>query len=232
MVMPLYDERASGRTSQPYVTWALVALNVAIFIGELFLPESSVALTLKPFGFTPAILAGDIPNPGWLPTLFTPLTDMFIHLGLDHIFGNMLFLLIFGDNVEDALGHFRFAVFYIACSYASDLAYFASNPHSTIPAFGASGAIARVAAAYLLIRPCANIKVLIGWFPITVPAYVVIGLFVLLQVWNIAAHTQDGVGYWAHVGGLIAGGAMLLLMRGPHVQLFQCMRATDENLLS
>ena len=104
MVFPLYDEAARKRVSQPYVTWGLVALNVVVFIIEVASPEATQQEIVHSFGFTPAMLAGDVPNTGPLPAWLTPLTDMFIHLGWDHLLGNMLFLAIFGDNVEDALG--------------------------------------------------------------------------------------------------------------------------------
>jgi membrane associated rhomboid family serine protease len=227
MVLPLYDERARKRVSQPFVTWALVALNIAIFAAELAVPEHRLASALQPFGFTPAILRGHVPNPGWLPAVFTPFTDMFIHLGWDHLLSNMLFLMIFGDNIEDALGHLRFLAFYVACSFASDLAYFLSSPYSMVPAFGASGAVAGVVAAYVMIRPCAKIRVLIGIIPLALSAYWVIGLFALSQVWNVAMHTQDGIAYWAHIGGLLAGAALLPLMRGPDVVLFECVRTAN-----
>jgi membrane associated rhomboid family serine protease len=228
MVMPIYDERARKRVSQPYVTWGLVALNVAVFIFELGAPEQTQEAIVHTFGFTPAILRGDIANPNALPVLLTPLTDMFIHLGWDHLLGNMLFLMIFGDNIEDALGHWRYLAFYIACSFASDFAYFLSSSHSTVPAVGASGAISGVVAAYVMIRPCAKVEVLFLFvIPVALSAYWVIGLFALTQLWNVAAHTQDGVAYWAHIGGMAAGAALLPLMRHPDVMLFECMRQAD-----
>jgi membrane associated rhomboid family serine protease len=152
---------------------------------------------------------------------------MFIHLGWDHILGNVLFLMIFGDNIEDALGHLRYLAFYLACSFASDLAYFLSSPHSTVPAFGASGAIAGVVAACAMIRPCAKIRVLIGIIPLALSAYWVIGLFALSQVWNVVMHIQDGIAYWAHIGGLLTGAALLPLMRGPDVVLFECVETAN-----
>jgi len=227
MVLPLYDERARKRVSQPFVTWALVALNVAVFLAELGLPDTAQDAIVHTFGFTPAILAGDVANPDGFPVLLTPLTDMFVHLGWDHLLGNMLFLMIFGDNVEDALGHARYLAFYIACSFASDLAYFLSSPHSTVPAVGASGAISGVVAAYVMIRPCAKIEVLLVIVPVALSAYWVIGLFALSQVWNVAMHTQDGVAYWAHIGGMLAGAALLPLLRHPNVTLFECLREAD-----
>jgi membrane associated rhomboid family serine protease len=227
MVLPLYDERARKRVSQPYVTWSLVTLNVAIFIVSLGVAPETWEWIVRSFGFTPAILSGKVANSGPVPILLTPFTDMFIHLGWDHLLGNMLFLMIFGDNVEDALGHVRYLVFYVACSFASDVAYFLSSAHSTVPAVGASGAISGVVAAYVMIRPCAKVEVLIFVVPVALSAYWVIGLFALSQVWNVAIHTQDGVAYWAHIGGMLAGAALLPLLRHPDVTLFECMREAD-----
>jgi len=225
MVLPLYDERERKRVSQPFVTWALVVLNVAVFAAELGTPPAAQETLIQTFGFTPAILRGDVANAHAFPVLLTPITDMFIHLGWDHLLGNMLFLMIFGDNVEDALGHLRYLAFYVACSFASDLAYFLSNAHSTVPAVGASGAISGVVAAYLMIRPCAKVEVLFVIIPLALSAYWVIGLFTLTQLWNVLAHTQDGVAYWAHIGGMLAGAALLPLLRHPDVVLFECVRA-------
>jgi membrane associated rhomboid family serine protease len=225
MVLPLYDERERKRVSQPYVTWLLAALNVAIYVTEIAAPAETQEVILQSFGFTPAILRGDMPNPSWLPVVFSPLADMFIHLSWDHLLGNMLFLMIFGDNVEDALGHMRYIAFYVACSYASDLAYFLSSPHSTVPAFGASGAISGIVAAYVMIRPCARIEVLIIIIPVALSAYWVIGLFALSQAYHVLSESQDGIAYWAHIGGLLAGAALLPLMRHPDVVLFECVRA-------
>jgi membrane associated rhomboid family serine protease len=227
MVLPLYDERERKRVSQPYVTWTLVALNVAAFIWELAAGDAGQETIVRTFGFTPAALSGDIANPGAVPALLAPATDMFIHLGWDHLIGNMLFLMIFGDNVEDALGHLRYIAFYLACGFASDLAYFVSNPHSTVPAVGASGAISGVVAAYVMIRPCARVEVLILIIPVALSAYWVIGLFALMQVWSVVAHTQDGVAYWAHIGGMASGAALLPLMRHRDVVLFECVRQPD-----
>ena len=227
MVLPLYDERARKRVSQPYVTWGLVVLNVAVFLAELAVPAGTQEAIVQTFGFTPAILSGDVANAHAMPILLTPFTDMFVHLGWDHLIGNMLFLMIFGDNVEDALGHVRYLAFYVACSFASDLAYFLSSAHSTVPAVGASGAISGVVAAYVMIRPCAKVEVLFVVVPVALSAYWVIGLFALSQVWNVAAHTQDGVAYWAHIGGMLAGAALLPLLRHPDVTLFECLREAD-----
>ena len=227
MVLPLYDERARKRVSQPFVTWGLVLLNVAVFAAELGLPEAAQDAIVHTYGFTPAILSGDVANPHAFPVLLTPLTDMFVHLGWDHLLGNMLFLMIFGDNVEDALGHVRYLAFYVACSFASDLAYFLSSAHSAVPAVGASGAISGVVAAYVMIRPCAKVEVLLVIVPVALSGFWVMGLFALSQVWNVAAHTQDGVAYWALIGGMLAGAGLTPLLRHPDVTLFECIREAD-----
>src|SRR5579871_5935638 len=191
MVIPLYDETARQRVSRPYVTWTLVAINVVVFLAMCLTPEVTQLAFIQKFGFTPAVLAGDMANPGPMPAWLTPLTDMFIHMSWDHLFFNMLFLMIFGDNVEDALGHLRYALFYVVCSFGSDFAYALANFHATEPAVGASGAISGVVAAYLMIRPCAKIEVLFFWIPVAVAAYWVVGFFIATQVWNVLAHTQD-----------------------------------------
>lgn len=223
MVIPLYDEDASQRVSRPYVTWALVAINVLVFFIMCLMPEVTQLDFIQKFGFTPAVLAGDLPNPGPWPALLAPLTDMFIHMSWDHLFFNMLFLIIFGDNVEDALGHFRYVLFYVASSYGGDLAYALANIHANEPAVGASGAISGVVMAYLMIRPCAKIEVLFFFVPVAVAAYWVIGFFVASQVWNVMQHTQDGVAYWAHIGGILTGAALFPLLRHADVVLFECV---------
>lgn len=231
MVIPLYDEVARQRVSRPYVTWTLIAINSAVFFAMWLTPETTQSALIQKFGFTPAVLAGDLPNPGPLPELLTPLTDMFIHVSWDHVFFNMLFLMIFGDNVEDALGHVRYAFFYVACGFGSDLAYGLANFHATDPAVGASGAISGVVAAYLMIRPCAKVEVLLFFVPVSLAAYWVIGLFIASQIWNVLAHTQDGVAYWAHIGGLLAGGALFPLLRHPDVVLFECINKSGDGAL-
>jgi membrane associated rhomboid family serine protease len=150
---------------------------------------------------------------------------MFVHANWLHLAGNMWFLWIFGDNIEDALGHMRFFVFYMLCGIGGSAAFVFSAPDSTVALIGASGAIAGVMAAYLMIRPCAKIEVLIGIFPIAVRAFWVIGLWIALQV--ISVGTDDGIAYWAHIGGAVAGALLIVVMRPPHVGLFECLWPSD-----
>ncbi|MBV8835859.1 MAG: rhomboid family intramembrane serine protease, partial [Alphaproteobacteria bacterium] len=160
--------------------------------------------------------------------LLTPLTSMFLHLSWEHLFFNMLFLMIFGDNVEDALGHVRYLVFYLLCGYAGSFAQFLADIHSPGQAIGASGAISGVVVAYVMIRPCAKLEVLISLFPVALSAYWVVGLFAATQAWNVMTHAQNGVAHWAHVGGMLMGAALLPLLRHADVVLFECLREPSE----
>jgi membrane associated rhomboid family serine protease len=147
---------------------------------------------------------------------------MFLHGSILHIVGNMVFLWVFGDDIEEALGHGRFLAFYLACGVCAGIAFVLSDPNSSIELIGASGAIAGVLAAYLLFRPCAKVTVLIIWLPVRVRSFWVIGGWAIWQFYEIANRVQDGVAYWTHVGGLVAGAILFVLMRPPGVELFEC----------
>jgi membrane associated rhomboid family serine protease len=141
----------------------------------------------------------------------------------------MLFLFIFGDDIEEALGPLRFLAFYFLSAIASDLAYSAANPHSLMPIIGASGAIAGVLAAYLLLRPCAKVLIAIEWIPILrVRAYWILGSWIALQVYQVLNQPGDDVAYMAHVGGFVAGGALFLALKPAWVELFDCIEYPDQ----
>ncbi len=141
-----------------------------------------------------------------------------------HIFGNMIFLWVFGDDIEEALGHWRFLVFYVACGIGAGIAYTLSDPSSQVELIGASGAVAGVIAAYLMFRPCAKVTVLVGLLPLRIRAFWIIGGWAIWQVIEVASRTQDNVAYWAHVGGLATGAILFVLMRPPGVELFECVQ--------
>jgi membrane associated rhomboid family serine protease len=221
-MFPIRDHNPSGRT--PYVTYALVVINAAVFLAYWFgLPtDRQVNWFFYTWGVVPAALftelpAGYPPNPGW-PTL---LTSMFLHGGWMHLIGNMLFLWVFGDNIEDELGHLRFLGFYGLAGIAASALQIVTDPLSPIPMVGASGAIAGVLGGYLLLFPRARIDVLFIFiiifkvFPI--PAWIVLGVWFGLQLlggFNTPSD-QGGVAYWAHAGGFVAGIALMLpLWRG------------------
>ena len=215
-MIPLRDDVPS-RTA-PVVNITVIAACTLVFIWQLSLGERGFQEALYAFGLVPATLLGNARLPPEfyaVPPVATVFTSMFLHGGLLHLLGNMLFLWIFGDNVEDAMGHLRFGVFYLCCGVVAALAQSLPNPDTTVPMIGASGAISGVLGAYLLLYPRARILVLIPLGLLTqiarLPAVVVLGLWFVLQIASslLAAPGTGGVAFGAHVGGFVAG--MLLV---------------------
>jgi membrane associated rhomboid family serine protease len=209
-MFPIGDDD-SDRKIFPIVTYALIALNVLFFFVELGGGDAFI----QKWAFVPARF---VANP--VADSVTLFTAMFMHAGWLHLGGNMLYLWIFGDNVEDRFGHVKFIIFYLVCGLAATFAQLAFNLESTIPNLGASGAVAGVLGAYILLRPQAKIKVLQRQRVVEVPALIVIGLWFVLQLFSgvgsIATTTADtgGVAYMAHIGGFVAGFALTFLLRG------------------
>jgi membrane associated rhomboid family serine protease len=224
MGLPLYDENPFTLPRTPWVTWSLISINVLVFLCQAGAPEASNAAFTSAFALVPAKLRLD-----FLPSLVTPLTSTFLHLGGEHLAGNMLFLFIFGNGVEIALGPARFLFFYLCAGMLAGLAYVAVNPDSTTELVGASGAIAAVLAAFLMIRPCARIAVALEGRIARIRAYWFIGLWLLIQLYSWAASPQDRVAYVVHVAGAVLGAALLLIFRPANLTLFRCMDSgTDE----
>jgi membrane associated rhomboid family serine protease len=166
-----------------------------------------------------------------VPAFATTLTYQFFHADLWHVLGNMIFLWVFGDDIERALGRWRYLAFYLLCGLIGGLAFVANVPHSKIELIGASGAVAGVIIAYVMLRPCAKVTVLLGIIPLRISAYWVIGLFVILQLWNIGKASQSEVAYWCHFGGMLAGGILFPLMKPPGLKLFQCLRPVPDTVV-
>ena len=208
-MIPTGDDNSSRRIT-PLVTYILIVLNVVFFLLEL----NGGDLFILQWAFVPSrFLANPVVD---FPTLFT---SMFMHAGLLHIGGNMLYLWIFGDNVEDRFGHIKFTVFYLLCGLAATGAQLVFSLDSSIPNLGASGAIAGVLGAYLLLFPRARVHVMSGRGVIPVPALVVIGLWFVLQLFSgigslFVASDGGGVAYMAHIGGFVAGLLLALVFRG------------------
>jgi len=208
-MIPIRDHNPATR--RPWVTQALIALNVAVFAATLPLYADDRALMAFFDGY--AIIPGAITAGTKLGGLFT---SMFLHGGLMHLLGNMLFLWIFGDNVEDQLGHGRYALFYLAAGLGAGAIQVLADPSSQIPVVGASGAIAGVMGGYLLMFPRARIDILIFLIVIVrilpVPAWMMLGLWFAMQIagGSIADTATGGVAYWAHAGGFLAGIALML----------------------
>jgi membrane associated rhomboid family serine protease len=213
-MFPIGDDDSAERTV-PIVTYLLIALNVLFFLVELsggdpFIERWSVV----PRRLT-ANLGGDF---------ITIFTSMFMHGGWLHLGGNMLYLWIFGDNVEDRFGHAKFTLFYLLCGIAATVAQVMVNANSNVPNLGASGAIAGVLAAYIVMFPRGQVKVLMGRGVVPMPALVVIGLWIVLQfISGIGSITQTaetgGVAYMAHVGGFVAGLVLTFLFGGRRTEV-------------
>ncbi len=208
-MLPIGDDNSSRRIT-PVVTYALVALNILFFLVEMNGGEAFI----QRWAFVPRRFLDD--PAGDVPTLFTA---MFMHAGWLHLIGNMLYLWIFGDNVEDRFGHLKFLVFYLVCGIAATFAQLAFSADSAVPNLGASGAVAGVLGAYLLLYPRGQVRVMMGRGVVPAPALVVIGLWFALQLFSgIGSVTgpgqEGGVAYMAHVGGFAAGFLLTFLLRG------------------
>lgn len=205
-MFPIRDHNPSGHS--PYVTWALIVANIIVFIISLPFMENNAALAS--FWDTWAMIPAEIMVG---VDYHTALTSMFLHGGILHIAGNMLFLWIFGDNVEDKMGHVPFLIFYLLCGFGAGLFHILSDPASGIPIVGASGAVAGIMGAYLLLYPNAKIDVvliIVIFFKVFKwPAWVVLGAWMAIQTFSgLAFAANSGVAYWAHIGGFIVGALM------------------------
>ncbi len=226
-MIPLRDDNPTSIT--PYVTYAIIAAAVLAFLWQVSLGEKGFEAAVVALGVIPATLLGGESLPPSLylvPPTATLFTSMFLHGGLLHLAGNMLYLWIFGNNVEDSMGHVRFVIFYVLCGLAAAFAQALPNPDSAIPMIGASGAISGVLGAYLLLFPRAHVLVLIplGFFAhmVRLPAMVVLGFWFVLQLISsaLADSGQGGVAFGAHVGGFVAGMALIPIFKHRRVRLF------------
>jgi membrane associated rhomboid family serine protease len=214
-MMPIADDD-TGRRLTPVVTYVLIAINVLVFFLELNNGEAFI----ERWAFVPTRFLAD--PAGDFATLFTA---MFMHAGWVHLLGNMLYLWIFGDNIEDRLGHGLFFVFYILCGLAATFAQLAFTMGSSTPNLGASGAIAGVLGAYLIMFPRQRVSVLMGRAIVPMSALVVIGLWFVLQIFSqvsaftASSQTEGGVAYMAHIGGFIAGVILAFLLGGGRTAL-------------
>jgi membrane associated rhomboid family serine protease len=226
-MIPLRDDNPSGL--KPIVSITFIAMCVLVFLWQVAQGGRGGAIAMYSFGLVPSVLFGINELPAEIvkvPATLTVFTSMFMHGGWMHLIGNMLYLWIFGDNVEDSMGHGRFVVFYLLCGVAAALAQAIPDPSSTIPMVGASGAISGVLGAYLLLYPHARVLVLIplGFILQTVrlPAGIVLALWFVLQlVSNMMAQPgSGGVAFRAHIGGFVAGMLLVLVFRKRGVRLF------------
>jgi membrane associated rhomboid family serine protease len=233
-MFPISDDNPRIKVNTPFVTWSIIGACVLAFLWQVSLGEQAGQLAIYQLGMIPARVFGEAelqPSLATVPAWTTVLTSMFMHGGWLHLGLNMLFLWIFGDNVEDSMGHLRYLIFYIVCGVAAAMAQALVNLDSTIPMVGASGAISGVLGAYVMLHPKATIRVLIilGIF-ITVahlPALIVLGVWFLMQLGSAAlsSSSEPGVAFWAHIGGFVAGMALVPFFKQSDVPLFQPARS-------
>jgi membrane associated rhomboid family serine protease len=226
-MFPIYDD--NPRRSLPIVTWTLMAISVAVWLWQAQLGPDGMQRAVYSLGFIPAVVFGQMslaPELETVPAWATIFTSMFMHGSWMHVGGNMLYLWIFGDNVENAMGKFRYLIFYLLTGVAAAMGQALSGPGSQIPMVGASGAISGVLGAYLLLHPRANVRTLIFFFPfvrlIYIPALVVLGLWFAMQVLGglSTPGDQGGVAFWAHAGGFVAGAALIPFFKDRDVPLW------------
>ena len=209
-MFPVGDDNSQRRTT-PVVTFALIGLNVLVFLAEL----SGGDQFITNWAFVPSRFSED---PG--ANAVTLFSAMFMHGGWLHLFGNMLFLWIFGDNVEDRFGHGKFLIFYLLAGLAATFSQYWVSPESGIPNVGASGAIAGVLGAYILLFPQSRVNVLLGRQIVAMPAFAVLGMWIVLQLVSgvgtiaVTDESAGGIAYMAHIGGFVSGLLMTFLFRG------------------
>jgi len=222
-LIPIRDNIKSRRT--PWVTYLILLGNVAAFVYELRLGDG-LGDFIQQYGLVPWRITKGIEITGFRPMdhVVPWFSSMFLHGGWLHIIGNMWFLWIFADNVEDRLGPRKFLLFYLAGGLAAGMAQLAADPLSQVPMVGASGAMAAVLAGYMLLYPRARIHTLIFIFFVEVPAFVFIGVWFLVQYFNGSAALTDaagggGVAWWAHIGGFVVGIPLILALKGPKQEI-------------
>ena len=231
MVVPIYDDNPFSPPVKPVVTWGLIALNLAILLFEMGASQLALDRIIDSFSLTPAAFIGDIAARGWVPAFLTIVTYQFFHADITHVVGNMIFLWVFGDDIERVLGRGRYLAFYLLCGVIGGLVFVANDPRSTIELIGASGAVAGVVVGYVMLRPCAKITVLLGIIPLRIRAYWVVGLFVISQLWNLGASSKSEVAYWCHFGGMLGGAVLFPLLKPRAVRLFQCLQPVPDTLV-
>ena len=222
-MLPFKDHNPTHIT--PYVTYALIAANVLVFLIMLALPDEMAGRTKFALGAIPAVIfqikeiaAHDAILPAGADFL-SVLTSQFLHAGWWHLIGNMLYLWVFGNNIEDAMGHWRFLVFYLLCGSGAALVNAGIEPQSIIPTVGASGAVSGVLGAYLLLYPRARVMVFAFYMLLPLPAFLVLGLWIFMQVANLGGGGESNIAWWAHIGGFGLGMVLVLLFKYRHVKI-------------
>lgn len=231
-MIPLHDDNPTS--IHPVITITLIVACSIVFFWQVSLPPGALKQALLAYSMIPTVLLGSSTLPADVAAIAPPvtlITSMFLHGGWMHLIGNMLYLWIFGNNVEDSMGHARFILFYVLCGVVAGLAHAFSNSSSDIPTIGASGAISGVLGAYLLLYPHARILVFVPFGVLSravyLPASLVLGMWFVLQIVNSAASSGGsggGVAWGAHIGGFVAGMVLIFFFKYRQVPLFHPRR--------
>ncbi len=223
--LPLHDNQPRVLIGQPWVTWSLIALCAFVFLFQSDVGQADAQRLAVGLGVIPATLVGNAvlgEDYYLVPPMATLVTYQFLHGNFMHLFGNMLYLWVFGDNIEDSMGHVRFIVFYLLCGVLAMLTQVVADPGSTVPTIGASGAVSGVLGAYLVLHPRAKVLVPIVVIPLYVPAFVLLLIWIgfqFLQAWGSGA-AGGGVAWWAHIGGFLIGAVLVVGFRYRAIPLF------------
>lgn len=222
MFIPLHDENPLKFVPFQFVTISIIIINILVFIWQTTLDLSAENNVVLGFGMVPSLLWDQTylpPEVVSVPAELTLLSYMFLHNDIWHLLGNMLFLWVFADNLEDATGHWRFALFYLLCGIAAALAHGLAEAGSNSPLIGASGAASGVLGGYLLLHPRVKLLVLLfGRVPVYLPAYLLILGWVIYQLINLAIGTAH-ISWWGHIGGFICGALLILILRDRSIPL-------------
>ncbi len=224
MLLPVYDRNPLRIIPYQFMTIGIIAVCTVVFLWQLGLSPRMSERAVLVYGVIPSVLVGpDNLDPRLFPITaeLTLLTSIFLHADWWHLLGNMLFLWVFGDNIEDSMGHWKFLLFYLLCGAAAGLAHAAMMPDLNVPTIGASGAVAGVMGAYVMLHPKVKVLVLVmKWFPLYLPAHFVLVLWLGFQVFSVWAGGGGQVAWWAHIGGFVAGAILVIPFRDRRVPLF------------
>ena len=223
MFLPLHDANPIRHVPFPFVNYGLIGITILVFIVQSTLSPANFDGATINFGMIPIVVRDLYPQPvAWLPDYANLVTYAFLHADWMHLLTNMLFLWVFGDNIEDALGHWKYLFFYLACAVMAALAHLLFNLDGNGPLIGASGAVAGVMGAYILLFPHVRVFVLarIIWLiPLPLPAFWMLGFWILTQLFFALMGSDEPVAWWAHLGGFVAGLALAPLLKRRSVVL-------------
>lgn len=224
MFLPLHDQNPIRHVKFPYVTYGLIGVTTVVFLVQLAMGAYGFEWFTVEYGMVPVVVRNVVDQPvAWLPDWANLVTYAFLHADWLHLLSNMLFLWVFGDNVEDAMGHIKFLVFYLACAVLAGLTHLAFNYSGNGPLIGASGAVAGVLGAYLVLYPHARVFVLFRLvipIPLPIPALWMLAVWIAMNVFYAIVGSSEPTAWWAHIGGVVAGAILAIPLRRKEVPLF------------